>query len=892
MVLLILAFSLALAVLVGWVLQRQLHSIFATAISTFLLHPDGEKKCSASTQMVESGGCTAAAEATGKKGDVPCVTTKPSKEGNNDTEKNTLMTSPADEEERGTSVAGGVRMVTSISSREENLRGGGGDEEKTGDKVQSKNYTGVEREERNVVAASDCSDTRGTSAFSSSSQQAFSGGNQQQEETQGHSAHSVGSQTGEAKRDRRHHSDVFPSPPSSPRPSSPPEAPVITLLADKEIASLTPAEESFLLEQDRRMRGCFKYDRPESVPPSASSPFPVASSPAPQSPSLPSSVSPSSSLEAAEWSSGLDPPADGAVDSFTEAAHGATARDKGKGEEEAEGRRVSSLDDSVEARSPSQRSTSAAPSPSNAGVPTGSDEFKSTAIVGGASDAGAEFKAGVFGENVKSSLCQSAQEAGEQRREVDAISYDGEKDEAFSVKKSEGAAEAGGVYTPEHEDRKKSDANEDKATAPLSGEEEKENIMNAASVQAVGAVLEVEDDSVKPEGSGFPGEGVGGEEGDDEREDDDEEHCPKVEDLGEVFPDEEKKGPPRVEEVEDEKKDEEDLEDKSAAELKELGNRKFREGKYEAAIDIYTQALDRLDEEEDDWLDEFDAIMQDKEDELEAAENARYEGSSVGVARRNREQEAEERETFKDAREEEDEAHEPNKATNSDEAKGTEEARAQTGGVQEDPETEGSVHNGNEQRDEEEEKREKEEERREKEKEHLLTEEEFLAFKEEKEREREAKALEFNQLRAVLLSNRAACHLHGKCWEAVIADCTEAIQCNPSYAKAYLRRFTANEALTKWHDAVADINKAIELDPSLEARYRADQQRVKKKSEAQFEKEKEEMIGKLKDFGNFVLGKVGLSLDNFKVEQNPDTGAYNISFQQNAQPPVGTAASQ
>lgn len=64
---------------------------------------------------------------------------------------------------------------------------------------------------------------------------------------------------------------------------------------------------------------------------------------------------------------------------------------------------------------------------------------------------------------------------------------------------------------------------------------------------------------------------------------------------------------------------------------------------------------------------------------------------------------------------------------------------------------------------------------------------------------------------------------------------------------------------------------------------------MKKKSEEQFEKEKEEMMGKLKDFGNFVLGKIGLSLDNFKVEQNPDTGAYNISFQQNA-PSAGAGA--
>jgi hypothetical protein len=41
--------------------------------------------------------------------------------------------------------------------------------------------------------------------------------------------------------------------------------------------------------------------------------------------------------------------------------------------------------------------------------------------------------------------------------------------------------------------------------------------------------------------------------------------------------------------------------------------------------------------------------------------------------------------------------------------------------------------------------------------------------------------------------------------------------------------------------------------------------------------------GKLKDLGNTLLGKVGLSLDNFKAVQDPGTGSYSISFQQQQQ---------
>ncbi|XP_055388500.1 myb-like protein X [Condylostylus longicornis] len=73
-----------------------------------------------------------------------------------------------------------------------------------------------------------------------------------------------------------------------------------------------------------------------------------------------------------------------------------------------------------------------------------------------------------------------------------------------------------------------------------------------------------------------------------------------------------------------------------------------------------------------------------------------------------------------------------------------------------------------------------------------------------------------DQLISVLLCNRGACHLALKNYESVLADCSDSIEFNDQYVKAYLRRFRANEALEKWHDALADINKAIELDPSLQ----------------------------------------------------------------------------
>ncbi|KAK1936237.1 Tetratricopeptide repeat protein 1 (TPR) [Babesia divergens] len=92
--------------------------------------------------------------------------------------------------------------------------------------------------------------------------------------------------------------------------------------------------------------------------------------------------------------------------------------------------------------------------------------------------------------------------------------------------------------------------------------------------------------------------------------------------------------------------------------------------------------------------------------------------------------------------------------------------------------------------------------------------------------------------------------------------------------------------------ACADLEKAIQLDPAIEPKYRDRMCKLKKlgmfvarcnahisTAEKEFEREKDEMIGKLKDLGNTLLGKVGLSLDNFKVNKDETTGSYNIQFQ-------------
>jgi hypothetical protein len=46
---------------------------------------------------------------------------------------------------------------------------------------------------------------------------------------------------------------------------------------------------------------------------------------------------------------------------------------------------------------------------------------------------------------------------------------------------------------------------------------------------------------------------------------------------------------------------------------------------------------------------------------------------------------------------------------------------------------------------------------------------------------------------------------------------------------------------------------------------------------AKQEKEREEMMGQLKDLGNKFLGLFGLSVDNFKAEKDA-SGGYKLNF--------------
>mmetsp|Transcript_33509 Transcript_33509/g.56796 ORF Transcript_33509/g.56796 Transcript_33509/m.56796 type:complete len:292 (-) Transcript_33509:85-960(-) len=121
-------------------------------------------------------------------------------------------------------------------------------------------------------------------------------------------------------------------------------------------------------------------------------------------------------------------------------------------------------------------------------------------------------------------------------------------------------------------------------------------------------------------------------------------------------------------------------------------------------------------------------------------------------------------------------------------------------------------------------------------------------------------------------------YLYKSDWEMVVESCTKAINSKPDYVKAYMRRSVAYEKQDKPVEAYEDIKKADELAPNT-ARIKARCAKLSVVAQERQEKMKNEMLGKLKDLGNTILGNFGISLDNFKAQKDPNTGSYNISYQ-------------
>lgn len=130
---------------------------------------------------------------------------------------------------------------------------------------------------------------------------------------------------------------------------------------------------------------------------------------------------------------------------------------------------------------------------------------------------------------------------------------------------------------------------------------------------------------------------------------------------------------------------------------------------------------------------------------------------------------------------------------------------------------------------------------------------------------------------AIFHNNRGICYQRLKRDSDAKGEFTKAVEMRPEYVKPRGFRMKILREEGEFEQALEDAKRIEELDPMYPGIHKQVVE-LEKLHKEKFEKMKTEVIGNLKNLGNMVLGKFGMSLDNFKMNQNPD-GTYNIGYE-------------
>ena len=118
-----------------------------------------------------------------------------------------------------------------------------------------------------------------------------------------------------------------------------------------------------------------------------------------------------------------------------------------------------------------------------------------------------------------------------------------------------------------------------------------------------------------------------------------------------------------------------------------------------------------------------------------------------------------------------------------------------------------------------------------------------------------------------------------------LKDKTKALECfskalkyDKNYSKALANRMLLYHSKEDYIEALDDFNRLKEIDRTLWNNYSHMENELIARAEVKKKQMTDEMLGKLKDLGNSILGNFGISLDNFKMIPNGQ-GGYSIQYQ-------------
>ena len=142
---------------------------------------------------------------------------------------------------------------------------------------------------------------------------------------------------------------------------------------------------------------------------------------------------------------------------------------------------------------------------------------------------------------------------------------------------------------------------------------------------------------------------------------------------------------------------------------------------------------------------------------------------------------------------------------------------------------------------------------------------------------KDAKRADLKDQCCILNCNKGICFNKLHDYDKALDSFKEALRYNKDYSKALCNKMLLLNKKEEYLESYEDFKRLKTLDYNLWENYRNMENELCYKAEIQKKKMTDEMLGKLKDVGNTILGKFGLSLNNFKMTPNGQ-GGYSIQY--------------